>query len=183
MSAVGVAYSAELEFEHAAENRKKFVRFAIKFGRLSLEDAEDIVQDAFLKAFKNISGFRRESQMDTWITSIVVREILMLMRSAKRRTDHSLVSSLDDPIYFAVRDRLTADGFSPERTAIGKEALEQVLEAIYELKTDQRDALLTRCDLTRTIYESAALLGYKRTKLQAHICRGRVALRKKLQIV
>src|ERR1035438_7537836 len=122
-------------------------------------------------------------QMDTWITKIVVREILMLMRSAKRRTDHNLVSSLDDPIYFAVRDRLTASVFSPERTAIGKEALEQVLEAIYELKDDQRDALLTRCDLTRTIKENAVRLDCKRTKLQAQICRGRVALRKKLQIV
>jgi RNA polymerase sigma factor (sigma-70 family) len=130
MSAVGIAYSVELEFKHAVENRKKFVRFAMKFGRLSLEDAEDTVQDAFLKAFRRLSGFRREAQMDTWITTIVVREILMLHRQSGSLSRSCTTLSVDDPIYFAVRDRLTSDAFSPERTAIGKEALEQVLEAV-----------------------------------------------------
>lgn len=58
----------------------------------SREDAEEIVQDAFVKAFKNISQFRGDSRFYTWLVRITVNEGLMKVRGRRQR-----VVSIDDP--------------------------------------------------------------------------------------
>src|SRR5574338_1701017 len=57
------------------------------------EDAEDVVQDAFLKAYGNLEQFQGQSKFYTWLVRIAVNESLMKLR--KRRTDKTV--SLDEP--------------------------------------------------------------------------------------
>src|SRR6201997_4976253 len=58
------------------------------------EDAEDVVQDAFLKAFENLEQFQGNSKFYTWLVRIAVNESLMKLR--RRRTDRTV--SLDEDI-------------------------------------------------------------------------------------
>src|SRR5438270_1255642 len=60
----------------------------------SREDAEDVVQDAFLKAFQNLANFQEQSKFYTWLVRIAVNEALMKLR--RRRTGRTV--SLDQEI-------------------------------------------------------------------------------------
>src|SRR6202051_1563837 len=58
------------------------------------EDAEDVLQETFLKAFEHLSGFQGQSKFYTWIVRIAVNESLMKLR--KRKSDRSV--PLDEPL-------------------------------------------------------------------------------------
>ena len=62
------------------------------------EDAEDVLQDAFLKAYTHLDNFKGDSKFYTWIVRIAVNEALMRLR--KRRTDRSV--PLDEPVELGV---------------------------------------------------------------------------------
>jgi len=51
------------------------------------EDAQDVVQEAFLKAFRNLSQFREDSQFSTWLVRITVNQSLMKVRKAHRKKE------------------------------------------------------------------------------------------------
>src|SRR5499425_575388 len=59
-------------------------------------DASDVVQEIFLKVFRNINGFKGESALKTWIFRIALSEILNRLRWWKRRYRHATVSLDDD---------------------------------------------------------------------------------------
>src|SRR6202021_2169909 len=58
------------------------------------EDAEDVLQEAFLKAYEHLDGFKGDSKFYTWIVRIAVNEALMKLR--KRKGDRTV--SLDEPV-------------------------------------------------------------------------------------
>src|SRR5438445_12269469 len=60
------------------------------------EDAEDVVQDAFLKAYQNLKKFQEQSKFYTWLVRIAVNESLMRLR--KRRTGTGRTVSIDEDI-------------------------------------------------------------------------------------
>jgi RNA polymerase sigma-70 factor, ECF subfamily len=60
------------------------------------EDAEDVVQDAFLKAYQNLERFQEQSKFYTWLVRIAVNEALMRLR--KRRTGTGRTVSIDEDI-------------------------------------------------------------------------------------
>jgi RNA polymerase sigma-70 factor, ECF subfamily len=75
------------------------------------EDAEDLMQATFLRAFKGLSRFKRESKLSTWLYTIAVHEFLMKVRRRKKHIAHaeSLDELVDDglsKIHFPVRDEL-----------------------------------------------------------------------------
>src|SRR3954469_20356007 len=60
-------------------------------------EASDVVQEIFLKVFRNIGGFKRESSLRTWIFKIAFSEILNRLRWWKRRYRHATVSLDEEP--------------------------------------------------------------------------------------
>jgi len=62
------------------------------------EDAEDVLQDAFLKAYTHLDNFKGDSKFYTWIVRIAVNEALMRLR--KRKTDRTV--PLDEPVELGV---------------------------------------------------------------------------------
>src|SRR5580765_5837365 len=60
------------------------------------EDAEDVVQEAFLKAYQNLERFQEQSKFYTWLVRIAVNEALMRLR--KRRTGTGRTVSIDEDI-------------------------------------------------------------------------------------
>src|SRR5215204_2446077 len=63
-------------------------------------EAEDVLQDAYLDAYRNIAQFRGDSQLSTWLVRIVTNRALMRLRRQKR--DHNVVS-MDQPAHDADR--------------------------------------------------------------------------------
>src|SRR5438552_231379 len=82
-------------------------------------DAEDVAQEAVLKAFKNLSGFRRESKFSTWIIQISINEAKMKLRKDRRH----LYDSIDNSQASEEGDYIPKD-FADWRE-IPSEALEQ----------------------------------------------------------
>src|SRR5919201_1179938 len=91
-------------------------------------DAEDVMQQAYIKAFLHHDQFEERSQFSTWLTRIAIREAL-----ARRRKWTPAIVEPDgdgDPM-----DRLTAEHPDPERQAYGRELgrlLEQAVDALPE---------------------------------------------------
>jgi RNA polymerase sigma-70 factor (ECF subfamily) len=66
-------------------NRHKDLAFTIAYRLLnSREDAEEVVQDAFVKAYRNLKGFRKDSRFSTWLFRIVYNTAISCRRSRKR---------------------------------------------------------------------------------------------------
>src|SRR5262249_4477855 len=71
------------------------------------EDAEDVVQEAFLNVFKNIDGFRARSKFSTWLIRVVSNQALMLIRGNPQR-----LVSLDEDRFASLPT--AAHGYTPE---------------------------------------------------------------------
>lgn len=73
------------------------------------EDADDLVQNIFVKIFHNIMAFRQDSQLYTWIYRITVNETLTYLKQKQKRQifiplsqlDHALTDSLEDDTFFS----------------------------------------------------------------------------------
>ncbi|BDD11103.1 RNA polymerase sigma factor [Fulvitalea axinellae] len=123
-------------FANLVDRHKDYVyRIAYKILQNN-EDAEEVAQDAFMKAFKNLETFRGDSAFGTWIYRIVYNSALSKL---KRRKKHSADTGLEDTFFVAEDDakQLTSD--RERRVFIGKalEALppeEKVFVDMFYLK-------------------------------------------------
>ena len=75
------------------------------------DDADDVVQEVFIKIFKNLSGFREASQLFTWIYRIATNECLTFLKKQQRRqaqslddVSHELKHKFDDSAYISGDD-------------------------------------------------------------------------------
>lgn len=83
------------------------------------EDAEDAVQDAFLKAFKHLDSFRGDSRFSTWLTRITINQAFMAMRAKPRKT-----TSLDagcETEAGTIAYEIPASGYTPEQLCLQRE--------------------------------------------------------------
>src|SRR6201999_3784711 len=88
------------------------------------QDAEDVVQEAFLRAYKQLGRFESRANFGTWLYRIVANCSVDLMRAKQSRHDMSRSESLDDAIELAAHDRP-----GPERLAQSGEIQARVRDA------------------------------------------------------
>ena len=103
------------------------------------EDARDIYQEAFLKAYKNLHRFRFECSFYTWLYRIVTNVCLDHMRRTKSRPEDQapeLSEEKDAPRDFF--DRQAEPSADPERSAMGKEIAQQIASAMERLSPRER---------------------------------------------
>ena len=140
-------------------------------------EAEDVLQEAYLRAFTALADFRGESSLATWLTRIVFNEALQRLRC---RTDLP-ASTLDPPrasqaevIPFPLSGNQPAD---PER-AMAQRQLCQLLErAIDELPEEFRTVLMARVIEDMSIEETADLLGLRQETVKTRLHRARRLLK------
>ena len=102
-------------------------------------DAEDLVQEVFVKIFRSIDDFRSDATLSTWIYQITVRECLQLIRYRKRQKRVAFFQSLIGMEEQA--DRMANDRFDHPGVALeNKERTELLLNKIAELPENQRIA-------------------------------------------
>ena len=160
-------------------------RYEHKIYRLGLnitgnpEDAEDVLQEAFLKAFENLPRFREDSRFYTWLVRIAVNQALMKLR--KRRSDKLV--SLDDPIEedgeFIPRD--FADWKPSPEQLLGRTETREVLEkAIQDLPPSFRTVFTLRDVEGLSTEETADALDLSIPAVKSRLLRARLQLRERL---
>jgi RNA polymerase sigma-70 factor, ECF subfamily len=160
-------------------------RYENKIFRLTMnitgnrEDAEDAMQDAFLKAYAHLKEFQGDSRFYTWLVRIAANEGLMRLR--KRRPGHF---SLDEPIENDDADLIPREledwKPSPEREYAQEELQRILAEAIEKLEPDYRIVLVLRDLEELSTKETAEALGITETAVKSRLLRARLKLREKL---
>ncbi|GAA0625620.1 sigma-70 family RNA polymerase sigma factor [Kutzneria viridogrisea] len=138
-------------------------------------EAEDVVQDSWVSAWRALSGFRGESAPTTWLYRVVTNAALLHLR--RRKQTVPLDTVLED-----TNSRLLADTrVGPEGEALRGEQVDAVLRAIATLEPSQRVPLVLR-ELEGMSYEEvAAVLDIGVPALRSRLHRARVALLAKLK--
>jgi RNA polymerase sigma-70 factor (ECF subfamily) len=143
------------------------------------DDAEDVLQETFLKAFTHLADFQGNSKFYTWLVRIAVNEALMKLR--KRRSDRTV--PLDDPIDTGedevVREIAVWDQ-NPEDTYSREELAELLDQAIQSLKPAYRTVFILRDIEEMSIEETAETLNLSISAVKSRLLRARLQLREKL---
>lgn len=139
-------------------------------------DAEDVVQDAFVSAWRSIRSFEGTS-FRAWMFRIVTNRALDRMRSRKRRLELPLEPAEGEDVTWA---EPASSGPELVDVAASREALVIVEEALTRVPEEQRAALLLR-DVEGFAYEEIALMtGVEIGTVKSRIHRARVAVRNTL---
>lgn len=144
------------------------------------EDAEDVMQDAFLKAYAHLGDFREDSRFYTWLVRITVNEALMKMRKNKS----AKLLSLDEPLEMddhSLMPREIEDwGDDPEKRYATTELQKILSEAIEKLEPRYRIVFVLRDIENLSTDEVASMLGLSVTAVKSRLLRARLKLRERL---
>ena len=144
----------------------------------SEEDALDVVQEAFLAAFRHVEGFQEGSLLSTWLHRITVNAALMRLRSSRRRPEEPI-----DELLPQFDDRGLSTHLPREWTGHAHELLEReedrkfVRASIHKLPESYRLVLLLRDIDEWDTHETADLLGLTTGAVKVRLHRARLALR------
>jgi RNA polymerase sigma-70 factor (ECF subfamily) len=138
-------------------------------------EAEDAAQEAFLKAYRNLSRFRAEARFSTWLISIVLNEA----RSRLRRTQPALTDSLDDDREGKVTPKLLTDWREiPSQALERKEIRSLIRQALVDLPLAYREVFVLRELEDRNVQETAETLGITVASVKMRLHRARLMLQK-----
>ncbi|WP_287370663.1 RNA polymerase sigma factor, partial [Mesorhizobium sp.] len=137
-------------------------------------EAEDIVQEAYVRAFAQLGDFRGESSLATWLSRIVINEALGRLR--KRRRTVAMPQSLQAEI---IKFPLNPSD-DPERTMAQRQILELVERATDRLPDVYRTVFVARVIEGLSIDETAELLDVRPETVKTRLHRARALVRKAL---
>ena len=148
-------------------------RLAFRLTR-SEEDAEDVVQETFLKAYRSLPRFAGHSEFSTWIHSIAAHCAVDQLRrraSRQRRTQ---------PLDADTQDAAVSRDASPEHAVYGSEVGRRVARSLQRLSVMERTAFVLRHFEGRTIVEIGRALGVRSGAARNCIFRAVAKLREDL---
>lgn len=128
--------------------------------------AEDAVQETFLKAYRSLQGFRRESSEKTWLTSIALNVCRDMRRSAWWRHTERRITPEELPLAAPEQD--------PEAIALG--------QAIARLPDKYRNAILLYYYQDMTLQETAHILKATPSTISKRLACARALLKKELEV-
>jgi RNA polymerase sigma-70 factor (ECF subfamily) len=137
----------------------------------SEQDVEDVMQQAYLNAYRHLGSFAGEARFSTWLTSIAVNEALARRRRA------AMTAVPEETII-----ELKSSEPDPERKAMSNELKVLVEREILKLPESYRIVLVLRQIEELSTEETAAILGVSTDVVKQRLRRARVALRDALQL-
>lgn len=145
------------------------------------EDAADLSQESFLKAWNHLSSFHFEAAFSTWLYRLASNTCLDFLRSVKRHPQVSLTVEDNDG------EEATLDipdsAPSPEESLISSEEAALLARAMAELEPEQRQILTLRVVNEMSYADIADILRIREGTVKSRLSRAREALRKKLLII
>jgi len=143
------------------------------------EDAEDVLQETFLKAYEHLDQFQGNSKFYTWIVRIAVNQALMKLRRRKTDKSVSLDESIDTGEDTIVRE-IAAWDEDPEQR-FSREELGEILDkAIQSLEPPYRSVFVLRDIEELSTEETAEALDLSVPAVKSRLLRARLQLREKL---
>lgn len=143
------------------------------------EDAEDVLQEAMLKAFEHLDSFQGNSKFYTWLVRIAVNESLMKLRKRKSDRSVSLDESIETDEEPIVREIAVWDD-NPEQRYSQTELREILDSAIDSLKPIFRTVFILRDVEELSTEETAEALGLSIAAVKSRLLRARLQLRERL---
>lgn len=172
-----------------AGDKAEFARFVETYSgmiyRLALnmledsQDAEDILQETFIKAYRNLSKFDGRSNLSTWLYRIATNEALMMIRRRKKK-----FVSIDAPFQFPEQEQDTMNIVDwcclPEDELMSSEALNYLNQSIDKLSPSLRIVFVLRDIEGLSTRETAEILKLSETAVKTRLSRARLRLRELL---
>ena len=158
------------------KHERRVFRVALAVLR-NIEDAEEVMQDAFVKAFRHLDQFRREARFSTWLTRIAVNEAI-----EKRSTRKNYVPLGESE---AAEGQVIPKRYEPWRSnpeeLYGKQEIHRIVEdAIQSLPDIYREAFVLRDVEGLSAEEAAEALGITVPALKSRLLRARLTMRETL---
>jgi RNA polymerase sigma-70 factor (ECF subfamily) len=168
--------SAVLEMKEVLSLRlPSFYRYAFRLlGNAA--DAEDAVQEALLAAYRHIDQFRGQSQMSTWLTTIVRHCALMQLRKRPRQIHLSLDEQTGGEKQYFVWERLADTRPSPEEECRNFELSARLQKCAALLSPSLRRTFQLRVLMGLSVFETARILGLPHGTVKAQLARARAKI-------
>jgi len=142
-------------------------------------DAEDVAQEAFLKAYRKLGSFRGESRFSTWLITITLNEARGRLRRMKGRTMESIDEPSDEP--GAISPALLRDWREIPSEVLERQEIRQLLqEAVNGLPPLYREIVMLRDVEELNIAEAAEVLQVTAGTVKVRLHRARIMLQKTL---
>jgi RNA polymerase sigma-70 factor (ECF subfamily) len=142
------------------------------------EDARDVVQEAYMNAFRSMGKFEGQAKLSTWLHRIVVNAALMKLRTRRRKPEESL-----EPLLPSFKDngghaeKFTQWDESADQIAEREQTRQVVRDAILTLPDTYREVLILRDIEEMSTDETARALGITANAVKIRLHRARLALR------
>jgi len=162
---------------------RKLLRIAINVTH-NPDDAEEAVQDAFFKAYRNLDRFRADAKFSTWLFRIAVNESLMKLRKQRGAKETALAEqsfNLDDSEYGReIEARLPDWDPDPEARYGAAEFREILVGSLQKLSPALRVVFVLRDMEEHSISQTAEFLNLTENAVKSRLSRARAGLRQEL---
>src|SRR6201993_2120910 len=140
-------------------------------------DAEEVAQEAMLKAFKNLSRFREESKFSTWLIQIAINEAKMKLRKDRRHLYESMeAGQQNDEGDYIPKD--FADWREIPSEALERKELRRALTHALDSLSEKYPTVLILRDVQHlSITETAQVLALSEANVKTRLCRARLQMR------
>ncbi|RJG17613.1 RNA polymerase sigma factor SigW [Paenibacillus thiaminolyticus] len=142
-------------------------------------EAEDVVQDTFLRVYRNLDRYDENQKFSTWIYRIGTN--LCIDRLRKRKPNYSLDAEMTEQEGVDGYAMIPSDDRTPESYLIVSETQRMVQEAINSLPSKYRSVMVLRYLQDMSLQEISDVLDMPVTTIKTRVHRGREFLRKKLE--
>lgn len=154
--------------------------FALSYRMLgNRQEAEDVAQEAFIRAYTNIDRYQIDRKFSTWLYRIATN--LSIDRMRKKKPDYYLDAEVSGTDGLTMYSQISADEQLPEDEVVSLEAQDGIHRAILSLPAKYRSAITLKYIQELSLKEISEILDLPIGTVKTRIHRGREALRKKLQ--
>jgi len=168
-----------VEFAHLVDAySSKIYHLAVKMLNHQ-QDAEDVLQETFLKAYRGLKSFDGRSKISTWLFRIATNEALMVIRRK-----HPETVSIDEPVETEEGEQDPVQIVDwcclPEEELLSEESKEKLDAAVQKLPERLRLVFILRDVNDLSTHETADILGLTDTAVKTRLSRARLRLREEL---
>jgi len=142
-------------------------------------DAEEIAQEAFIRAYLNIQSFKQERKFSTWLYRIATN--LCIDRLRKKKPDYYLDAEVSGTDGLTLYSQIPSDDLLPEIEVENMEVQESIQQAIYRLPEKYRSVIVLKYLDDLSLNEISEMMKLPLGTVKTRIHRGREALRKQLR--
>lgn len=156
---------------------RQYNRRLFRVARSILRDdaeAEDALQEGYIKAHRAMAGFRGDARLSTWLTRIIVNQALERRR---RRPEEAAEQAGGDPV---AETRFGATSETPETLAMRRDLQRLIEHAIDDLPDNYRSVFMLRAVEGLSVDETASALGISGVNTKVRLLRARALLRESL---